>query len=260
MGLDAGEIGVIVATVLASGVEFVEALTIVLAMGVARDWRSTLWGSGLALLVLAVVTAIVGVAIGSTVSEAGLQLVIGTLLLIFGLQWLRKAVLRASGLKARHDEDAVFAAEQAAASIANRERHLGLDWYAFVISFKGVFLEGLEVVFIVITFGQNAGSIPLAAAGAGVAAAIVLVIGAVAHRPLANVPENTLKFAVGLLLSTFGTFWMAEGLGAFAAGGESLQWPGGEVALVILLGAWCAASWLAVVRLRSLARRAKAVA
>lgn len=255
MELDAGIVGTMVAVVLASAVEFVEALTIVLAMGVARGWRSTLWGTGLALVVLAALTVLVGSAIGSVVSEAVLQLVIGTLLLVFGLQWLRKAVLRSSGLKALHDEDEIFRTEQEAARAAGTQRRFGLDWYAFVISFKGVFLEGLEVVFIVVTLGRNAGAIGVAAAGAGVAALIVLVVGAVAHRPLSTVPENTLKFAVGLLLATFGVFWVAEGAGAFSPSGESLEWPGGDVALLVLLAAWGAASWAAVRYLRAIAGR-----
>jgi len=255
MELDAATLGVIVAVMLASAVEFVDALTIVLAMGVARSWKSTLWGTGLALILLALVIAVVGSAVGTVVSEAALQLTIGTLLLIFGLQWLRKAVLRASGLKALHDEDEIFRAEQEAARAAGEDRRFGLDWYAFVISFKGVFLEGLEVAFIVITFGRNADSIPLAAAGAAASACIVLVVGAFAHRPLANVPENALKFAVGLLLSTFGVFWVGEGVGAFGPDAESLQWPGGDLALVVLLAAWSAASWLAVRALKPLATR-----
>ncbi len=119
-------------------------------------------------------------------------------------------------------------------------------WFGFVVSFKGVFLEGLEIVFIVITFGLNAGNVPLAAVGASLAGTIVLTIGAAAHRPLANVPQNTIKFAVGLLLSTFGTFWAVEGLGWFSDSGESITWPGGDVALVLLLAAWSAFSWSAV--------------
>jgi len=260
MELDAATLGVMAAVMLASAVEFVEALTIVLAMGVARSWRATLWGTGLALALLALVTVAVGSAIGTVISEATLQLTIGALLLIFGLQWLRKAVLRASGLKPLHDEEEIFRREQEAARAAGEERRFGLDWYAFVISFKGVFLEGLEVVFIVVTFGRNADSIGLAAAGAAVSAVIVLVVGAFAHRPLSNVPENGLKFAVGLLLSTFGVFWVGEGVGAFGPGGESLAWPGGDLALVALLAAWCAASYLAVRSLRRLAAPGAGVA
>jgi len=253
MDVDPAALGVILAVMLASAVEFVEALTIVLAMGVARSWRSTLVGTGLALALLAVVTVVIGSAIGTVISESALQLTIGTLLLIFGLQWLRKAVLRASGLKALHDEDAIYREEQEAARAAGETRRFGLDWYAFVISFKGVFLEGLEVVFIVITFGRNAGNIPLAATGAAISAAIVLTVGAFAHKPLSNVPENALKFAVGLLLATFGVFWVGEGVGAFGPEAASLEWPGGDAALVVLLAAWSAASYLAVRALKPLA-------
>ena len=250
MSLDAIDLGLMAAVILASAVEFVEALTIVLAMGVSRGWRSTLIGTGLALVGLALVTVVAGYALVEWLPESLLQLFIGTLLLIFGLQWLRKAILRSSGLKALHNEDEEYRAQQAAAQRAGHDERLGLDWFAFVVSFKGVFLEGLEVVFIVITFGLNADSIPTAAAGAGVAAAIVLIVGAVAHRPLSNIPENTLKFAVGVLLSTFGTFWAVEGLGVFAAGSESLEWPGGDLWLVILLVAYVVLSRLAVATLR----------
>ena len=167
--LNVGQLGLLLAVTLASAVEFVEAFTIVLAMGITRDWRSTLAGTALALVALAAVTLFAGYALIEWFPEALLQLVIGTLLLIFGLQWLRKAILRAAGLKAQHDEDAIFHEEAAAARGARRESVMGLDWFAFVVSFKGVFLEGLEVVFIVLTFGLSAGNVPLAVAGAAVA-------------------------------------------------------------------------------------------
>jgi uncharacterized membrane protein len=242
-------VGVVAATTLASGVEFVEALTIVLAMGTTRGWRSTWAGVGAALAALAIITALAGYALQSWLPEALLQLVVGTLLLIFGLQWLRKAILRSAGLKALHDEDDAYRAEVDAARAAGDERRLGLDWFAFVVSFKGVFLEGLEIVFIVITFGLNADSIGLAALGAALGGAIVLGAGFALHKPLARVPENTIKFAVGLLLSTFGTFWAVEGLGWFAPDDASLSWPGGDLALPVLLGLWCALAFVTVRRL-----------
>jgi Ca2+/H+ antiporter, TMEM165/GDT1 family len=248
---------VVAATTLASGVEFVEALTIVLAMGTTRGWRSTWAGVGAALAALAVITVLAGYALQSWFPEALLQLVVGTLLLIFGLQWLRKAILRSAGLKALHDEDDAYRAEVDAARAAGDERRLGLDWFAFVVSFKGVFLEGLEIVFIVITFGLNADSIALAALGAAIGGAIVLAAGFALHRPLARVPENTIKFAVGLLLTTFGTFWAVEGLGWFAPDDASLGWPGGDLALPALLALWCTLAFLTV---RLLAPREREVA
>jgi uncharacterized membrane protein len=250
-------IGIVTATLLASGVEFVEALTIVLAMGTTRGWRSTWAGVGAALAALAIVTAAAGYALQSWVPEAMLQLVVGTLLLIFGLQWLRKAILRSAGLKTMHDEEETFRDEVEAARSAGDERRMGLDWFAFVVSFKGVLLEGLEVVFIVITFGVNGGSIPLAALGAALGAMIVVAAGFALHRPLARVPENTIKFVVGLMLSTFGTFWSVEGLGWFAPGEASLEWPGGEGALPVLLAVWALLAWGAV---RLLAPRPREVA
>ena len=238
--------GLASSTLLASAVEFVEAFTIVLAMGLTRGWRSAIAGTVAALVLLAGVAAFSGYALVNWFPESLLQFIVGSLLLVFGLQWLRKAILRASGLKAMHDEDATFREETEAARRAGTETKAGLDWFGFVVSFKGVFLEGLEVIFIVITFGLNAHSMPTAIVGAAIGGAIVLVAGIVLHRPLARVPENTIKFAVGLLLSTFGTFWAVEGLGVFKAQSESLEWPGGVAALLALLALWCGLSWLAI--------------
>ncbi len=244
-------VGLVLATLLASGVEFVEALTIVLAMGTAREWRSTLIGAGLALLVLTVLTAAFGIALVGRFPQTGVMLVVGGLQLIFGLQWLRKAILREAGVQAKHDEAQLFAAETAAARAAGTERRAGLDWFAFVVSFKGVFLEGSEIVFIVITFGLAADNVGLAALGAGLGAAIVLVAGAALHRPLSQVPENTIKFAVGVMLATFGTFFVVEGLGVFRANEAALEWPGGDAAIPALLVVWLAFSAVAVTRRRT---------
>jgi uncharacterized membrane protein len=255
--LSAHELGLLAAVMLASAVEFVEAFTIVLAMGLTRDWRSTLAGIAAALVVLAVVVVVAGYALATWFPEALLQLVIGGLLLIFGLQWLRKAVLRSAGLKAEHDEAAIFETEAAAARGATRQTVMGLDWFAFVVSFKGVLLEGLEVVFIVLTFGVSAGNVPLAAAGAAVAGAIVLAVGAAVHQPLSRVPENTIKYGVGILLSTFGTFWAIEGLGIFSPDHSSLEWPAGDLALLGVLVGWFVVSRGLVIGLR---KRVPAVA
>ena len=219
---------------LASAVEMVEALTIVLAAGLTRGWRSSLIGVGAATLALAVVVAALGPALTLVPIDA-LRLVVGGLLHAFGLQWLRKAILRASGYKPLHDEDAAFARQLRDAELAPHEDRAGIDWYGFTLSFKGVFLEGLEVAFIVLTFGSAQKNIPLAAVGAAGAVVLVGVVGVLARRPLARVPENTLKFAVGAMLTTFGIFWGAEGAGA--------EWPGedaailGVLAFVLLLSA-----------------------
>jgi len=211
---------------LACAVEMVEALTIVLAVGLTRDWRSTLSGVGVAVVALAAIVAALGPAL-TVIPIDDLRLVVGGLLLIFGLQWLRKAILRASGHKALHDEDEAFAREIEEARAAGSERRAGLDWYAFTIAFKGVLLEGLEVAFIVLTFGSAQGSIPLAVAGAAAAVVVVVAVGAVARAPLSRVPENSMKFAVGVMLTTFGIFWSAEGAGA--------HWPGDDAALPFVL-------------------------
>jgi MYXO-CTERM domain-containing protein len=203
-------------------VETVEALTIVLAMGLTRGWRPALAGAGAATLALAAIVAALGPAL-TVIPIGALRLVVGALLLVFGLQWLRKAILRASGWRAVRDEDAVFARERAEAESAPREERAGLDWYAFTISFKGVLLEGLEVAFIVLTFGSTQGSIPLAAVGAAAAVVLVVAAGIVVREPLSRVPENTLAFAVGVMLTTFGIFWGAEGAG--------VDWPGNDASL-----------------------------
>lgn len=206
--------------------ETIEALTIVLAMGLTRGWRSTLTGAATAGIVLAAIVAALGPALTVIPIEV-LRLVVGALLLVFGLQWLRKAILRASGWRAVRDEDAVFERESAAARTAPREERAGLDWYAFTISFKGVLLEGLEVAFIVLTFGTTQGNIPLAVVGATVAVVVVVIAGVVVRGPLSRVPENTLAFIVGVMLTTFGIFWGAEGAG--------VDWPGEDAALPAVL-------------------------
>ena len=201
---------------LASAVEMVEALTIVLAVGLTREWRSTFFGIVSALVSLAIIVAILGPALRLIPIEA-LRVVIGTLLLIFGLQWLRKAILRGSGLKALHDEAAIYQREIAEAGSAAEVRRAGLDWYAYTLSFKGVFLEGLEVVFIVLTFGTTQGNLGLATLGAALAVVLVGAAGVIVHRPLSQVPENAMKFLVGTMLTTFGIFWSGEGVG--------VEWP-----------------------------------
>jgi uncharacterized membrane protein len=226
---------------LASAVEMVEALTIVLGVGVVRGWRSTLIGVAAAAVVLTGLIAVFGAALGSIPID-DLRFVVGALLLVFGLQWLRKAILRSSGYKALHDEDQAFREERAAAAAAGDERRAGVDWYSFTVSFKGVLLEGLEVVFIVISFGAGQARWGPAIVGAALAVVLVLVAGVVVRGPLERVPENTIKFTVGLMLTTFGTFWAAEGAG--------VDWPGDELSLLVVLAFFGAASWAFVWALR----------
>jgi uncharacterized membrane protein len=223
--MSGAEIGLAVSVFLACTVEAVEALTIVLAMGTTRNWSSALSGVGAATLALAVIVAALGPAL-TALPIGVLRVVVGGLLLIFGLQWLRKAILRSAGLKAKHDELQTFR-EEAEAARALGGQPAGFDGYAFTISFKGVLLEGLEVAFIVLTFGANQKHIPLAAAAAALAVLVVIAAGVAARAPLAKVPENTMKFAVGVMLSSFGMFWGAEGAGA--------NWPGGDAALLALI-------------------------
>lgn len=231
----------VVATFLASAVEGVEAVTIVLAAGITRGWRSAFVGVGAALVVLAVVTAILGPAL-TIIPIDSLRLVVGGLLLVFGLQWLRKAILRASGYKALHDEAAIYERSISHAQTQGDTRRLGLDWYSFTLSFKGVLLEGLEVIFIVITFGATSHQVGLAALGAAAALVLVVLGAVVVHQPLTRVPENTLKFGVGLLLSSFGVFWAAEGAG--------VSWPGSDLAILGILAVLALVSFAYVTLLR----------
>ena len=208
-------------------VEAVEALTIVLATGITREWRSTFQGMAVALVTLAVITAAVGPAINELPLTA-LRVVVGALLAIFGLQWLRKAVLRATGYKALHDEASAYLREVTAAQAAHQESRRGItDWYSFTLAFKGVLLEGLEVVFIVVTFGDNQKNYGAAVIGAAAAIILVTIVGIAVRAPLTKVPENWMKLAVGVMLTSFGTFWGAEGAG--------VRWPGNDAALLVVI-------------------------
>jgi uncharacterized membrane protein len=242
--------GLLMATFAACFVEMVEATTIVMAVGFARDWRSALAGVGAALAALAVVTAVAGTALTTWLPESALQLAIGGLLLIFGLQWLRKAILRSSGRKSIHDEDQIYRDEAAAARAAGQVRADGIDIFSFMVALKGVFLEGMEVVFIVITFGLNAHNVPLAVVGAAAAIVVVLGVALVARKPLAMIPENSLKYGVGLLLASFGTYWAVAGIGTFRAGRASVEWPGQDLAILGLLLTWFVLSRVLVAALR----------
>lgn len=230
----------VLSTFFASTVEMVEALTIVLAVGVTRGWRAVVMGMTGAFVALGGLVALLGPAV-DRIPLNSLRLVVGGLLLVFGLQWLRKAILRAGGLKALHDEDAIYKEElgrlQAAGGGQGR-----VDWYGVTVAFKGVFLEGLEVVFIVVTFGATQGHTGAAALAAVAALVVVAGIGVVVHRPLTRVPENTLKFVVGIMLTSFGLFWSAEGAGA--------RWPGNDLFIlaVIAMTAAVAGATVAVLR------------
>jgi Ca2+/H+ antiporter, TMEM165/GDT1 family len=229
----------LLAAFLASLVEATEALTVVLAVGTVRGWRSALVGTALALAILLVLTAALGPAL-QNVPLARLQLVVGVLLLLFGMRWLRKALLRAAGVIPLHDEQAVFSSETRSLSRAVRSMTLGLDATALAAAFKIVMLEGIEVVFIVLAIGATSGHLLAAGVGAAGAVAVVATLGLVLHRPLALVPENSIKFAVGILLCAFGTFWSGEGVG--------IAWPGDDWSILALVagfvGISAACTWL----------------
>ncbi len=228
----------------ASAVEFVEATTIVLAVGVTRGWRAPLLGSAAATATLAVIIGTLGVAIVTVVPEHLLKGVVGTLLLLFGLRWLRKAILRFAGIVAIHDEELIYLRELAEL----REQGLRkneFDWVGFLVAFKAVLLEGTEVAFIVIAFGAAGGAaLGSAVAGAIVAGILVIALGVALQKPQTMVPENWLKFGVGAMLCSFGVFWFAESLG--------MEWPGDALSIPLIVATFLAASWLAVRMLKTL--------
>ncbi len=216
----------VAAAFVASLVEVVEAFTIVLAVGTLRGWRPAALGTLVALGVLGVLVVVLGPLL-DRVPMRLLQLVIGVLLLLFGMGWLRKAVLRSAGVIPLHDENAAFAAETEHLAGEAASKHTTLDWIAGLAAFKAVLLEGLEVIFIVIAVGAGRGLLWPAALGALAACVVVLGVGVVVHRPLSRVPENTLKFGVGVMLAAFGVFWTGEGLG--------VEWPGQDLALLVFI-------------------------
>jgi uncharacterized membrane protein len=222
------------AAFLGSAVESTEALTIVLAVGLTRGWRSPLYGTALAIVSLAVLVVLFGQLIVQRVPDSVLKLIIGTLLLLFGLRWLHKAVLRSAGVVEMHDEERAY--EKTVSELQGALTRQ--DWVGFVIAFKGVFLEGLEVVFIVVAVGGTSRYFPWAVAGGLLAMVVVAAAGVIIRKPLARVPENTLKYAVGIVLTSLGTFWAAEGMGA--------TWPLDFVSILFLVVAYFAASRLAV--------------
>ncbi|WNJ87979.1 hypothetical protein [Bosea sp. 685] len=214
------------AAFLASLVEVVEAFTIVLAVATVRGWKPALTGTAAGLGLIAIIVVALGPVL-DTIPLQGLQLVIGVLLLLFGLRWLRKAILRSAGVIALHDEGMAFSKETAGLRKAAQSDQRHLDWIAGLGAFKAVVLEGVEVVFVVIAVGAGRGLLWPASLGALAACALVLAIGVVVHRPLSRVPENTLKFGVGVMLSAFGVYWTGEGLG--------VPWPGHDFAILGLV-------------------------
>lgn len=240
MGILSGPLAsVVIAAFLASTVEFVEAFTIVLVVGVTVNWKSSLAGAAAAAVALAAIVGVFGTALVIFVPIKTLQLIVGVLLVLFGLKWMKKAILRYAGIKAMHDEEAIYEEEMAEMRARGETPHPGLDPFGVLTSFKSVLLEGLEVAFIVITFGSAATGVSSRSTGiiwatVGAVAAFLLVVslGAVVRAPLQRVPENMLKFVVGIMLTSFGVFWGGEGLG--------VQWPGEDLFLLALVGLFLA--------------------
>ena len=251
--MSSSSIGLALAVFFASAVEMVEALTLVVAAGTTRGWRSALEGAATAAVTLVVIVGAVGVPLIHYVPIDALRVVVGGLLLILGLSWLRKAILRASGHKAPHDEDLIYARTVARLSgdapggpRVRRDR----DALGFVVAFKGVFLEGLEVVLIVISLGSSSHRLGLAAAAAGAAAVIVAGVGVAVARQLSEVPENLLKTGVGIMLTSFGLFWVGEGAG--------VRWPGNDLAIPALIALMVFVFVASVAGMRRLAPAARA--
>lgn len=244
-----------IASFLASAVEFVEAFTIVLVVGVTINWRSSLAGAFAAAGTLAIIVATLGVALVQYVPIGILRLVVGIILILFGLKWLKKAILRYSGLRALHDEEAIFEETRAELRARGETVTPRFESFGVALSYKAVLLEGLEVAFIVITFGSSTVTtacdrscgISSAAIGAIIAGLLVILLGALVRAPLKHVPENTLKFIVGIMLTSFGTFWAGEGF--------RIEWPLADAFLLILVALYLAASFILVLWLREGKRR-----
>ena len=237
--VSSGVVVLVSAVFVACAVEMIEALTIVFAVGHTRGWRSAFEGTAVALVVLAALVAAFGPALVQ-VPLSVLRLIVGGVLLIFGMQWLRKAILRSSGLKAKHDEDAIY--QESVAELRAAGTSPGRDRVAFVMAFKGVFLEGLEVVVTVLTLGTSAHELGLAAVVAGVAVVLVGGVGVVVAKQLSGVPENAMKMVVGILLVSYGTFWTGEGL--------KVRWPGSDSMLLVLVAIYAGVAWLIIAAIR----------
>ncbi|MSQ23774.1 MAG: hypothetical protein EXR58_04360 [Chloroflexi bacterium] len=241
-------------------VEMVEALTIILAVGITRGYRSALIGGATGAVALGAIIVVFGQTLTERVDLDVLRVLIGTLLLIFGLQWLRKAILRAAGWKSLHDEEGIYRDNVKQLSAESPASAGLMDWLGFTVSFKGVFLEGLEVAFIVLTFGTSIQAVQLGTIsftgveGASLAAlaalVLVAIVGGAVHKPLALVPENQLKFVVGIMLTAFGTFWAGEGIG--------VEWPGLDLAILALLVIYSVAAWVALIAMKRVPQMAVA--
>ena len=249
MLLTSAQWAVLIAAFLASAVEFVEAFTIVLVVGVTINWRSAFAGAAAAAVALAALVSVFGVALVVYVPIGALRLVVGVLLILFGLKWLKKAILRYAGVKAMHDEEAIYEEQQAEMRRRGELPTKRIDPFGVVTSFKSVLLEGLEVAFIVITFGtaadktqQDVSGIIAAAIGAAIAGVAVIGLGAAVRAPLQRIPENTLKFVVGVMLTSFGTFWGGEGLG--------INWWGQDLFLLVLIAFYLIVAWALITWLR----------
>jgi uncharacterized membrane protein len=247
--VSSGVLVLVGAVFLACAVEMVEALTIVFAVGHTRGWRSAFEGVFVALVALVALVAVFGPALVQ-IPLSTLRLIVGGVLLIFGMQWLRKAVLRSSGFKAMHDEDAIY--EETVAELRASGESIGRDRVAFVMAFKGVFLEGLEVVVTVLTLGTSAHRLGLAAITAGIALLLVVIIGAIVSKQLSSIPENAMKMSVGILLVSYGTFWAGEGL--------KVSWPGNDAFLAFLVVLYTLVTWGLVALAKFEASQKKVVA
>ena len=247
--VSSGVLVLVGAVFLACAVEMVEALTIVFAVGHTRGWRSAFEGVFVALVALVALVAVFGPALVQ-IPLSTLRLIVGGVLLIFGMQWLRQAVLRSSGFKAMHDEDAIY--EETVAELRASGESIGRDRVAFVMAFKGVFLEGLEVVVTVLTLGTSAHRLGLAATTAGIALLLVVIIGAIVSKQLSSIPENAMKMSVGILLVSYGTFWAGEGL--------KVSWPGNDAFLAFLVVLYTLVTWGLVALAKFEASQKKVVA
>lgn len=237
------------ASFLGTFVEFVEALTIILAVGTVRGWRSSLSGALAAVVLLGALVAIIGAPLVAVIQVGWVQFIVGLFMLMFGIRWLRKAILRYAGLKALHDEAESYQKELVKQQRAGQAATTGIDKIAFVTTFSGTFLEGLEAIFIVITVGLSANALQSTILGGAIATVVVVVAGIILRKPMSLIPENTMKFVVGIMLTSFGTFWVGESL--------AVPWPQKDASIAYMAGVFLLFSWLLVLRCKRGLRRSE---
>ncbi|GMA65984.1 COG4280 domain-containing protein [Alicyclobacillus fastidiosus] len=236
----------VISSLLGTGVEFVEALTIILAVGSTRGWKSSLTGALTALIILGGLVAVIGAPLVTLLQTFWLQLIVGVFMLLFGARWLRKSILRYGGLKALHNEAESYQ-EELERQLKAGNMAPGIDKVGFATSFTGTFVEGMEAIFIVLTFGLGAKSMSSAVLGAAIATVVVILLGIILRKPLTLIPENTMKFLVGVLLTSFGLFWTGESF--------RIPWPQADLSILYIAASLVVLSLILIALCKSIKQK-----